>query len=119
MTHTEKIELRRGSLSFVAFAAGAGPLVLCLHGFPDNARSFRHQMPRLAEAGYRAVSVTLRGYEPASQADRSDYSLAMLAEDVFACSWSGWTDGVIRIKKEKTNDRQKTGWKTCAGDPGQ
>jgi hypothetical protein len=37
MTHAEEIVLHRGALKFTAFTAGSGPLVLCLHGFPDNA----------------------------------------------------------------------------------
>jgi pimeloyl-ACP methyl ester carboxylesterase len=68
MAQLEKITLRR----------------LCLHGFPDNAHSWRHQLPALAEAGYRAVAVTLRGYEPASQPADGDYSLHSLAGDVIA-----------------------------------
>jgi pimeloyl-ACP methyl ester carboxylesterase len=35
-----------------------------MHGFPDNAWSYRKQMQVFAEAGYRAVSPFLRGYAP-------------------------------------------------------
>ena len=52
-------QLRVGYLS-----AGEGPLVLLLHGFPDNAYSFEAVLPELAAAGYQAVSVFLRGYSP-------------------------------------------------------
>ncbi|MFM7870526.1 MAG: alpha/beta fold hydrolase, partial [Actinomycetota bacterium] len=41
-----------------------GPLALCLHGFPDSAHTWRHLLPRLAGAGYRAVAPFLRGYAP-------------------------------------------------------
>ena len=41
---------------------GEGPLVLLLHGFPESWRSWRHQLPALAAAGYRAVAIDLRGY---------------------------------------------------------
>lgn len=80
----DTIVLTAGSLRFTAHSAGAGPLVLCLHGFPDNANSFRYQLPALADAGFRAVSVTLRGYEPSSQPDDCDYTLETLARDVVA-----------------------------------
>jgi pimeloyl-ACP methyl ester carboxylesterase len=50
-----------------AQALGDGPVVLCLHGFPDCSDSFRHQLPALAEAGFRGVAPLLRGYEPSSQ----------------------------------------------------
>jgi pimeloyl-ACP methyl ester carboxylesterase len=33
--------------------AGAGPLVLLCHGFPELGYSWRHQLPALAEAGGR------------------------------------------------------------------
>ena len=41
---------------------GKGPLVLLLHGFPESWYSWRHQLPALAKAGYRAVAPDLRGY---------------------------------------------------------
>jgi pimeloyl-ACP methyl ester carboxylesterase len=82
MSATESIVLHHENLSFSAQSIGSGPLVLCLHGFPDNAGSFREQLPILADAGYRAVSVTLRGYEPGSQPLDKDYSLDTIAGDV-------------------------------------
>ncbi len=44
-------------LEFAYLADGPedGPLALCLHGFPDTAWSFRHLLPALADAGFRAV----------------------------------------------------------------
>ena len=41
---------------------GEGPLVLLLHGFPQYWYAWRHQMVALAEAGYRAAAMDLRGY---------------------------------------------------------
>ncbi|MEV0224510.1 alpha/beta hydrolase [Streptomyces sp. NPDC050704] len=41
---------------------GTGPLVLLVHGFPELWSSWRHQLPALAAAGYRAVAVDVRGY---------------------------------------------------------
>jgi pimeloyl-ACP methyl ester carboxylesterase len=41
-----------------------GPLALCLHGFPDSAWTWRHLLPELADAGFRAVAPWLRGYAP-------------------------------------------------------
>lgn len=42
--------------------AGEGPLVLLVHGFPESWYSWRCQLPVLAEAGYRAVAIDVRGY---------------------------------------------------------
>ncbi|GAA2317155.1 alpha/beta hydrolase [Streptomyces caniferus] len=41
---------------------GSGPLVLMVHGFPESWYSWRHQLPALAAAGYRAVAIDVRGY---------------------------------------------------------
>jgi len=45
-------------------AGDDGPLALCLHGFPDTARTWRHLLPALATAGFRAVAPWTRGYAP-------------------------------------------------------
>ena len=76
--------LKSGDLKFTAIEQGEGTLVLCLHGFPDCYHSFRHQLPYLAAHGYRAVSVSLRGYEPSSQPADDDYSLESMADDVIS-----------------------------------
>jgi pimeloyl-ACP methyl ester carboxylesterase len=59
-------------------------LVLCLHGFPDHARSFRHQLPALAAAGFRAVAPFMRGYAPTEVPADGRYQSAVLAQDIVA-----------------------------------
>lgn len=77
--------LTHGRLSFTADVGGGdGPLVLCLHGFPDHRRTWRHQLQVLIDAGYRVVAPDLRGYEPSSQPADGDYHLVRGAEDVLA-----------------------------------
>jgi pimeloyl-ACP methyl ester carboxylesterase len=83
------VVLQRGDLRFTAYAAGSGPLVLCVHGFPDNARTFRRQFAPLVAAGYRVVAATIRGYEPGSQPRDGDYRIESLAGDIVA-----WIDGL-------------------------
>lgn len=41
---------------------GDGPMVLLMHGFPQFWYAWRHQMTAIAEAGWRAVAMDLRGY---------------------------------------------------------
>ena len=84
VTDTEQLSFEHGALAFSALAMGDGPVVLCLHGFPDNAGSFRHQLPALAEAGYRAISLTLRGYEPGAIPADGDYTMETIATDILA-----------------------------------
>lgn len=81
--------LNVGALAFTAWEMGEGPLVICLHGFPDTPATWRYLIPDLAAAGYRAVAVTSRGYEPSSQPADGDYSLAALSGDVI-----GWVDAL-------------------------
>lgn len=83
----ETVELRNGPLRFTARTAGSGPLVLCLHGFPDNCRTFDVLLPALAEAGYRGVAPTMRGYESSAQPADQDYHAIRMAEDVV-----GWIE---------------------------
>ena len=82
MSEFEALRLHAGPLTFSSLAAGVGPPVLLVHGFPDHARSWRLQLPALAEAGYRAVAPTLRGYEPSSQPADGDYHIVRMAEDL-------------------------------------
>jgi len=79
-------DFKTGSVSangiqFSTLEMGDGPLVLCLHGFPDHARSFRHQLPALAAAGFRAVAPYMRGYAPTEAATDGRYQSAVLAHD--------------------------------------
>lgn len=84
MASIETLTLSNGELHFSARALGEGPLVLLLHGFPDDYHSFDAQLEPIAAAGYRVVAPMLRGYEPSSQSPRDLYHLIHLAEDVFA-----------------------------------
>jgi len=72
------------SVTFEALEAGAGPLALCLHGFPDDARTWRHQMLVLVEAGYHVVAPFMRGYGPTGQPADGRYDAMALGEDVAA-----------------------------------
>jgi len=61
---------------------GSGPLVLLVHGFPESWYSWRHQLPALADAGYRAVAIDVRGYGRSSKPESvADYRMTALVED--------------------------------------
>jgi pimeloyl-ACP methyl ester carboxylesterase len=63
--------------------AGAGPLVVLLHGFPEFWYAWRHQIPALAAAGFRVVAPDLRGYNTSDKPPRvRDYRPGVLAQDV-------------------------------------
>ena len=71
-------------LKFAYLEQGEGPLVVLLHGFPDTAHTWSHQMQALAETGYRVVAPFLRGYPPTEIPLDGYYDKATLASDVAA-----------------------------------
>ncbi len=63
--------------------AGAGPLVLFCHGFPESCYSWRHQLAALAEAGYHAVAPDMRGYGETERPEEIErYTLLHLVGDM-------------------------------------
>ncbi|AXI80197.1 alpha/beta fold hydrolase [Peterkaempfera bronchialis] len=74
------VEAPAGRLHLVE--QGSGPLVLLVHGFPESWYSWRHQLPALAAAGYRAVALDVRGYGRSSKPAATDaYRMLDLVED--------------------------------------
>jgi pimeloyl-ACP methyl ester carboxylesterase len=62
---------------------GEGPLVVLCHGFPELWYSWRHQLPALAAAGYRAVAPDLRGYGSSDRPDTVEaYDIRHLTADL-------------------------------------
>lgn len=78
--------VRAGGLDFEVAEAGAGDhLALCLHGFPELAYSWRHQIPVLVDKGYRVWAPNLRGYGASSRpADLAAYRMDVLTDDIGA-----------------------------------
>ncbi len=65
--------------------AGSGPAVVLCHGFRELAYSWRHQLPELARAGFRAIAPDQRGYGQSDVPKRiEDYDLIHLAGDLAA-----------------------------------
>ena len=78
--------IEAGGLDFACLAAGPrdGPLALCLHGFPDTAHTYRHLLPELAAAGFRAVAPFSRGYAPTGVPVDGLFQTGALARDANA-----------------------------------
>ena len=84
-THTIRTEfVETGPVRFEVDMCGEGDrLALCLHGFPEHAVSWRHQLPLLARLGYRAWAPNLRGYGNSTRPLRvEDYGIEILMDDV-------------------------------------
>src|SRR2546421_10719814 len=65
---------------FHVVEAGTGPMVLFLHGFPEFWWAWHHQVGLLAEAGFRAVAVDLRGYGASDKPPRGYDGYTMAAD---------------------------------------
>ncbi len=84
---TQPVEIREravtaNGLEFGLLEAGEGPLVLLLHGFPDDAWTWESQIEALARAGYRAAAPFMRGYPPTEVPVDGRYDAEALAADV-------------------------------------
>ena len=80
-----QIAFQANGLHFAALEAGPvdGPLALFLHGYPDSATTWQHQLPAFADAGYRAIAPWLRGYPPSEIPPQGAYyDRATLALDI-------------------------------------
>jgi pimeloyl-ACP methyl ester carboxylesterase len=62
-----KKDLTVNGRPYPVIEAGEGPLVVCLHGFPDNYESFQHQIEPFVAAGYRIVCPVLPGFAPGTE----------------------------------------------------
>jgi pimeloyl-ACP methyl ester carboxylesterase len=63
---TMMLDTARGRFGARVAGHAGGPLVLCLHGFPDDARTFDGLLTRLTPRGMRAVAPWLRGHVPST-----------------------------------------------------
>lgn len=86
-------------LRFEVAEAGEGDrLALLLHGFPELNFSWRHQMPLLAEMGYRVWAPNQRGYGRSSRpAGVNNYDIDKLVADVAALIDAGAAKEVTLI----------------------
>jgi pimeloyl-ACP methyl ester carboxylesterase len=88
MATLEKIGIAP-ALTFDALAAGkpGAPPVLLLHGFAESMQCWRAQVKALAEAGFRAIAPSQRGYSPGARPDVRDtanYHIDRLMDDAMA-----------------------------------
>jgi epoxide hydrolase A/B len=79
------VSVENGPITLNVAVAGQGPLILCVHGWPELAYSWRHQLEHFAARGYRVAALDVRGYGGSSKPHEvADYSLRELASDVVA-----------------------------------
>jgi len=74
-------DIAANACRFHLVEAGEGPLVILLHGFPTFWWTWREQLVTLADAGFRAVAMDLRGYGGSDHTPHG-YDPLTLAADV-------------------------------------
>ena len=68
---------------YLAAGPQDGPLVIFVHGWPELALSWRHQLTAFAALGFRAVAPDMRGYGRSTvHAKTSDYTMAEITRDM-------------------------------------
>jgi pimeloyl-ACP methyl ester carboxylesterase len=72
-----------GPLNIRVAVEGAGPLVLMVHGFPESWYSWRHQLGPIAEAGFTAAAIDVRGYGGSDKPHAVEaYAMESMVSDV-------------------------------------
>jgi pimeloyl-ACP methyl ester carboxylesterase len=89
--------VQANGVRFAYLEQGNGPLVMFMHGFPDNAWSYRKQLQVFADAGYRAVSPFLRGYAPTEIPADGVFDPIALGKDLEALIAALSDDGQARV----------------------
>ena len=112
-TVTKTMSVR--GLSFPVVDHGSGPVVLLLHGFPDDRSLWRYQVGPLASAGYRVVAPDLRGFGDAPRPqDPKEYGLSIVIDDVL-----GILDAleIRRVQLVAHDWGAAVGWRLAAEHP--
>jgi len=79
------VTVKNGPIDLNVAVEGRGPLILCVHGFPELWYSWRHQIAHFSKLGYQVAALDVRGYGGSSKPrEIAAYSLRNLASDVAA-----------------------------------
>src|SRR5690349_16219315 len=81
----EHLSIKADDVNLHVAAQGEGSLVLMIHGFPGLWYSWRHQLPVIANAGWRAVAMDQRGYGRSDRpVDPAAYDMNYVMRDALA-----------------------------------
>lgn len=98
MTDQQIRDVNVNGITLRVTTQGQGPLVLLCHGFPETSYAWRHQLPALAQAGFRAVAPDLRGYGASdSPADAAAFTTLDVIGDLVALLDSEGADNAVIV----------------------
>jgi len=79
------VTVSNGDIDINVAVEGTGPLILCIHGWPELWYSWRHQMSHFGARGYTVAAMDVRGYGGSSKPHPIDsYTLRNLCGDAAA-----------------------------------
>src|SRR3954452_7989814 len=79
------VTVQNGPIHLNVATAGEGPLIICVHWFPELWYSWRHQIAYFSERGYKVAALDVRGYGGSSKPHEiAAYTMRNLASDVAA-----------------------------------
>ncbi|MCV7200732.1 alpha/beta hydrolase [Mycolicibacterium peregrinum] len=110
-------QYRRGEFVFDVTDSGPadGPVVVLLHGFPQQNTSWAQIAPLLTARGFRCLAPNQRGYSPGARPTRrSDYRSAELVEDTLALIDASGADRVHLVGHDWG---AAVAWGVAAGAP--
>jgi pimeloyl-ACP methyl ester carboxylesterase len=85
MSSVSSHTISNGDTEISVVTEGAGPLIVCVHGWPERWFSWRKQMTHFASLGFRVAAIDVRGYGGSSKpTDIASYRLTELCADVAA-----------------------------------
>jgi epoxide hydrolase A/B len=75
--------VQTNGIRLAVYEQGGGVPVVFSHGFPELAYSWRHQLPALANAGFRAIAPDQRGYGASDRPEAVEaYDIVQLTGDL-------------------------------------
>jgi pimeloyl-ACP methyl ester carboxylesterase len=91
---TDFKHLRIGDVTLRMAVEGEGPLVIMVHGFPESWYSWRHQIGPVAQAGFRACAIDVRGYGGSDKPPAvADYAMEKMVADIIGLAGAMSDDG--------------------------
>jgi pimeloyl-ACP methyl ester carboxylesterase len=85
MLEPEFIDIDNEGIPLRIAVQGTGPVILCVHGWPELWYSWRHQMTYFSALGFRVAAMDVRGYGGSGKPQNiSAYTMKTLAGDVAA-----------------------------------
>ena len=79
------VQVQNGDIRLNVSVQGSGPLILCVHGWPELSYSWRHQQAHFAALGYTVAAMDVRGYGGSSKPHEiAAYTMRQLTADVAA-----------------------------------